>query len=57
MDCDALQRLAVEEAVTHILVTGGNPAVTCGFASKIFEDGNTKIFSLGRTKLAAIPAP
>jgi hypothetical protein len=57
MDCDALQRLAVEEAVTHILVTSGNPTVTCGFASKLFEDGSTKIFSLGRTKLAAIPAP
>ena len=52
MDCDALQRLAVEEAVTHLLVTSGNPTVSCGFASKIFADGNTQIFSLGRTTFA-----
>ena len=52
MDCEALQRLATEESVTHILLISGSPAVTCGFASKIFEEGNTKIFGLGRTKLA-----
>ncbi len=53
MDCEALQRLAVEEAVTHVLVTGHRPAVSCPFASKAFEDGDATIFSLGKTKLTA----
>jgi hypothetical protein len=57
MDCEALQRLVVEESVTHIVLTSGNPTMGCGFASKIFEDGSTKIFSLGRTKLATPPDP
>jgi hypothetical protein len=57
MDCEALQRLVVEERVTHIVVMGGKPGVACGFASKIFQDGDTQIFSLGRTKLAETRSP
>ena len=50
MDCEALQRLAAEEAVTHIVVTGRRSAVSCPFASKVFEDGDATIFGLGQTK-------
>ena len=51
VDCEALQRLAVEEAVTHLLVTGRSRAVACSFASKVFEDGDAIIFRLGKTQL------
>ena len=52
IDCERLQRLVVEEAGDSHSADGGNPTMACGFASKIFEDGNTKIFSLSRTTLA-----
>jgi hypothetical protein len=56
MDCDVLQRLVEEEAVTHVLVTAGNPAIACGFARKVFDDPQATIFSLGQTKLTSAGA-
>ncbi|WP_088360678.1 DUF6798 domain-containing protein [Rhodomicrobium vannielii] len=52
MDCAQLQRVAREDAVTHVLVTGKTPAVACPFAAEIFSDGGAKIFRLEREKMA-----
>jgi hypothetical protein len=45
MDCQALQRLAKDEGVTHVL-TVKDPPVSCDFASKVFEDGPSRVYRL-----------
>lgn len=50
IDCEALRSLAATDAVTHILITKGGPALSCDFATQVFAEGGAMIFSLSAAK-------
>lgn len=50
VDCEELRAVSAQDAVTHILITKGGPALSCSFATQVFEEGGARIFSLSPAK-------